>query len=118
MRKETLAAGGAIGASLVIASCCLAPALFLLFGVSVGALGMLSALEPVRPFFMALGGAALVYAAWRVRRPPSGDPDPLCSDTSCAPGSRTLRRTRRFVAIAFVLYGLAVAYPYLLEAVL
>ena len=42
MRKEMLATGGAIGASLAIASCCVAPTLFLLFGVSVGSLGLLA----------------------------------------------------------------------------
>jgi mercuric ion transport protein len=58
MRRETLAAGGAIGAAVLIASCCLAPTLFLLLGVSVGALSTASALEPYRPIFIAFGGAA------------------------------------------------------------
>ena len=63
--NETLATGGEIGASLLIASCCVAPTLFLLFGISAGGLGMLAVLEPYRPIFMALGGAALAYAGWR-----------------------------------------------------
>lgn len=62
MKKEDLAVGGAIGASLLIGACCLGPALFLLFGVSIGALGILASLEPYRPFFVVLGGGTLPSA--------------------------------------------------------
>ena len=57
MKKETLATGGAIGLSVLIASCCIAPTLFLVFGVSIGALGTLSALEPISP-------TSLARASW------------------------------------------------------
>ncbi len=85
MRGERLATGGAIGASLLIASCCVAPTLFLLFGVSLGALGSLSALEPYRPAFIAVGGAALLYAGRRIYSPARSDAED-CADDSCAPG--------------------------------
>jgi mercuric ion transport protein len=115
MKKESVATGGAIGASLLVASCCLAPAVFLLFGVSVGALGILTSLEPYRPLFIALGGAALVYAAWRAWRPDAAE---ACTDGSCAPNSPGRRRTRRLLVLAMVLYGLAISYPYVLQALL
>lgn len=115
MEKEDLAVGGAFGASLLVGACCVAPALFLLFGVSVGGLGMLTRLEPYRPIFMAVGGGALLYAAWRAWRPaPSGAA--ACADESCAPGSPRRRRTRRLVTVVVILYGLAIVYPYALAA--
>lgn len=119
MEKEHLAVGGAFGASLLIGACCVAPALFLLFGVSVGGLGMLSRLEPYRPIFMAVGGAALLYAAWGAWRPaPSETAAVQCVDGACAPGSPRRRRTRQLVTFAVILYALAIAYPYAIAALL
>ena len=118
MKKEQLAAGGAIGASLLIASCCVAPAIFLLFGVSVGALGALSALEPYRPIFIGVGGLALLYAGYRIfRTAPAGD-EADCDDDVCAPDGPARRATRRLLIGALVLYAVAIAYPYALEAFL
>jgi mercuric ion transport protein len=115
MKKESVAAGGAIGASLLIASCCVAPTLFLLFGVSVGTLGFLGSLEPYRPIFIALGGAALAYAAWRAWRPAAGAE---CAGETCAADSASRRRTRGLIIAALILYGIAISYPYALEALL
>ena len=119
MEKEDLAVAGAFGASLLIGACCVAPALFLLFGVSVGGLGMLSRLEPYRPIFIAVGGAALLYAAWRAWRPaPPEAAAAECSGGACAPGSARRRRTRQLVTFAVILYAVAIAYPYAIAALL
>ncbi len=115
--KEDLAVGGAFGASLLIGACCVVPALFLLFGISVGGLGMLARLEPYRPIFIAVGGGALLYAGWRAWRP-ALPATAACADESCAPGSARRRRTRQLVTLAGILYGLAIAYPYALAALL
>lgn len=56
--KEVLATTGVIGAALLAASCCLAPALFILFGISAAGLTKLGALEPYRPFFIAAAFSA------------------------------------------------------------
>lgn len=116
MRKETLAAGGGIGASLLIASCCLAPTLFVLFGASVGGLASLASLEPYRPIFIAAGGLSLLYAGWRLRAggAPSGEAGSC--DASCAPEGRARRRTRRLLVFAVALYAVAIAYPYVVAA--
>ena len=118
MRRENLLMGGAIGASLLIAPCCVAPTLFLLFGVSVAALGLLTSLEPYRPIFIAVGGLALLYAGWRTRRTRPAGSAAAGTDESCAPDSPQPGRTRRLIAVAVVLYALAIAYPYALEALL
>jgi mercuric ion transport protein len=116
MRKETLATGGAIGLSVLIASCCIAPTLFLLFGVSVGALGALSALESYQPYFIGVGVLALGLAGHQIFR--SGDIEADCGGDAYAPDSRSRRLMRRFFFLAVVLFVGAVAYPYVLNALL
>ncbi len=116
MKRETLATGGAIGLSVLIASCCIAPTLFLLFGVSVGALGALSTLEPYQPYFIGAGVLALGFAGHQIFR--SAETDADCGDDACAPDSRSRRLTRRFFFLAVVLFVGAAAYPYVLTALL
>ncbi len=116
MKKETLATGGAIGLSVLIASCCIAPTLFLLFGVSGGALGALSTLEPYQPYFIGAGVVALGFAGHRIFRPAEMGTD--CGNDACAPDARSRRLTRRFFIVAVVLFAGAVAYPYVLNALL
>ncbi len=116
MKKETLATGGALGLSVLIASCCLGPTLFLLFGVSVGALGAFSVLEPYQPYFMGAGVLALGFAGHQIFR--SAEMDTDCGDDACAPDSRSRRFTRRFFIVAVVLFMGAAAYPYVLNALL
>ena len=116
MRRETLATGGAIGLSLLIASCCVGPTLFLLFGVSIGALGALSILEPYQPYFIGAGVVALGFAGHQIFR--SGDIEADCGNDACAPDSRSRRLTRRFFFLAVVLFMGAAAYPFVLNALL
>ena len=116
MRKETLATGGAIGFSVLIASCCIAPTLFLLFGVSIGALGALSSLEPYQPYFVGAGVLALSFAGHQIFR--SVEIEAACEDDACAPDSQSRRVTRRFFFLAVALFVGASAYPYVLTALL
>ncbi len=116
MKKETLATGGVLGLSFLIASCCIGPTLFLLLGVSVGALGVFSVLEPYQPYFIGAGVLALAFAGHRIFRPAEMDTD--CGDDACAPDSRSRRFTRRFFIVAVVLFMGAAAYPYVLNALL
>jgi mercuric ion transport protein len=115
MKWETLATGGVLGLSVLIASCCLGPALFLLLGVSLGALGPLSVFEPVRPYLIAVGGGLLLYAGARIYRT-QGVAEAECADEACAPGSPGRRLSRRLFWVASGLYAVAVAYPTLVAA--
>ena len=112
--KETLATTGVIGAALLTASCCLAPALFILFGISAGALTQLGVLEPYRPFFIAAGGLCLAAAGWwiygRRERPAAA-----CADDQCAVDSPRQRRTHVLFWISAAAFAAAVIYPYALS---
>ncbi len=116
MKKETLATGGALGLSLLIASCCIGPTLFLLFGVSVSALGLFSVLEPYQPIFIGAGLAALAFAGYRIFR--ESPAEEACAEGACAPNSRSRRFTRTLFFVAVVLFAGAAAYPYVLNALL
>jgi len=117
MKRETLATGRVLGLSVLIASCCLGPALFLLFGVSVGALGSLSVFEPVRPYLIAVGGALLLYAGVRIyRTSPAAATAAQCADDACAANSPARRLSRRLFWVASGIYGVAVAYPTVVAA--
>ncbi len=116
MKKETLATSGALGLSVLIASCCIGPTLFLLFGVSVGALGMFSVLEPYQPIFIGAGLVVLGFAGYRIFR--ESPAEEACAEDACAPDSRSRRFTRRLFIVAVVLFMGAAAYPYVLNALL
>jgi mercuric ion transport protein len=115
MNKESLATGGGIAASFLIGSCCIVPTLFLVFGASVGSLGVLSALEPFQPIFIVVGFVALSYAGLRIFRE---SPDPECDSKSCDPKSRNRRRLRRIFPVAVLFFVVAISYPYILNALL
>ena len=116
MKRETFATGGALGLSVLIASCCVGPTLFLLFGVSVGALGVFSVLEPYQPIFIGAGLVALGFAGYRIFR--ESPAEEACADDACAPDSRSRRFTRRFFIVTVVLFAGAAVYPYVLNALL
>jgi len=52
MRKEVVSSLGSLVPSVLVSICCLGPTLYMLFGVSVGGLGIFAPLEPYRPVFM------------------------------------------------------------------
>jgi len=70
MRKEahtsTYTSTGSIITALLAASCCVGPAIFVVFGASVGFLGRLAVLAPLRPYFLAAAAVLLGYSFWRL----------------------------------------------------
>jgi mercuric ion transport protein len=66
MRKEAVTSTGSIVTALLAASCCIGPAIFVVFGASVGLLGRLAVLAPLRPYFLAAAAVLLGYSFWRL----------------------------------------------------
>ncbi len=71
---SSVATTGTLLAAVLVGACCLGPSLFMLFGVSVAALGSLGALEPYRVPFLA-GGLACWAVAYRARRRARCEPE-------------------------------------------
>lgn len=71
MNKENISSLGTILASFLAASCCIGPAIFIVFGTSIGILGKLSFLEPIRPYLLGAGFFMLSFPFWKlyVRKP-------------------------------------------------
>jgi mercuric ion transport protein len=94
-------------AALLASGCCLGPLVLLGLGVTGAWVGNLTALEPWRPFFVAVALGALLLAARRIWRPVA----------VCVPGEVcAVPRVRRgyqwtFLAIA-LLVGVAVTFPW------
>lgn len=104
-RSGWFAAGGIIGA-LLASSCCVAPLVLLLLGVSGAWIGNLTALEPFKPFF---AGAALILIAlgfWHVYfRAPAG----CAEDAYCArPRSAILTKIALWIATALIIVALTI----------
>lgn len=64
-RKGLLATGGVLGAILA-SSCCIGPLVLLTLGVSGAWIGNLTALEPYKPFFIAVTMVFLGLGFWQV----------------------------------------------------
>ena len=66
MKTENYTGIGAIISSLLIASCCIGPAVFVIFGTSLSFLSWFKVLEPYQGYFMALAALLLGYSFWRL----------------------------------------------------
>jgi mercuric ion transport protein len=66
MQKETVSNLGTILASFLAASCCIGPAIFVIFGTSIGFMGKFAALEPMRPYLLGAGFLMLGYSFWKL----------------------------------------------------
>jgi mercuric ion transport protein len=66
MKTENYTGIGAILSSLLITSCCIGPAVFVIFGTSLSFLGWFSVFEPYQEYFMALAAILLSVSFWRL----------------------------------------------------
>lgn len=66
MKKENVSSVGTAVASLLAASCCIGPAIFVIFGASAGFLSKLSFLEPARPYLLGAAFLMLSYSFWKL----------------------------------------------------
>ena len=105
-------------ASLLAASCCVVPTLFVVFGVSAGSLSFLSALEPYRWFFLTVAYIAVGYSFYRLylrnwvkerllKKPAVG--------CACEEPDWTQKLSKGVTWVALVLLIVATLYPYVLE---
>jgi mercuric ion transport protein len=66
MKTENYTGIGAILSSFLIASCCIGPAVFVIFGTSLSFLGWFSVFEPYQAYFMALAAILLSFSFWKL----------------------------------------------------
>ena len=81
--KTTSGVAAALGAAIAASACCSIPLLLLALGLGDAWIGTLTALEPFRPFFIALALGALFYAGyreWRIFTGPDCDCEVSLSD--------------------------------------
>lgn len=94
---------GALLAALFSLSCCVAPLIFVLFGVSFSFLSSLEALNPFRPLFVAFSLYFVGYGFWRIYL----SKKPLCAD----------KKDGFYTKFAFwgfsILSALMLAYPFI-----
>ena len=101
-RERLLAAGGIVGA-IIASSCCVLPLLLITLGVSGAWIGSLTALEPYKPYFLAVTAILLGAGFWHVYiRPPKA-----CTDGSYCARPRSGRITQIVLWLAAFLALLA-----------
>ena len=66
LRKGGVSATGSIFTALLAASCCVGPAVFVIFGTSIGFFSRLSVLSTFRPYFLAAAFILLGYSFWKL----------------------------------------------------
>jgi hypothetical protein len=66
MKNENISSMGTILASFLAASCCIGPAIFVIFGTSASFMSSLTFLEPLRPYLLGAAILLLGYSFWRL----------------------------------------------------
>jgi len=106
MKKENASSFGTIIASLLATSCCIGPAIFVVFGTSVGFMGKLSIFEPFRPYFLTAAAAMLSFSFWKLylKKP----------DCDCEEDVRTKTIARIILWVGLILFLFALSFQKLL----
>jgi len=104
-RANWLAAGG-VSAALAASSCCVLPLLLVTLGIGGTWMGNLTALEPYKPYFIAVTVAFLGTGFWTVYFKPK---KPCAEGSYCArPASARMTRTALWVATLLVVLSASV----------
>jgi hypothetical protein len=103
MKKETVSGIGSIVLSLISASCCIGPAVFVIFGTSIGFLGRLSFLASLKPYLLGFASLMLAYSFIRLylRGP----------DCACREGIRSRRIARGIFWVGLMAFIFAILFP-------
>ncbi len=98
-RSGWLATGGVLGAILA-STCCIGPLILVSLGVSGAWIGSLTALEPLKPYFIAATLVLLGLGFWQVyfRKKPACEEGSYCS----RPESSLITQTALWVATVLV----------------
>jgi hypothetical protein len=106
--KDHLATAGTLASAALIASCCVGPVLFLVFGTTIGALSSLGILEPYRAYFIGGGFGFWGYGFYRLYvRTPVTPGGVACAEACERPSSRA----RALLWVGFAILLLAIALP-------
>ncbi len=100
--KENLSSFGSVAASLLAASCCIGPVIFIVFGTSVGFLSKLMVLDPLRPYMLGAAFLMLGYSFWKLYLKKV--------DCNCEADFRTRRIARMIFWTATVALVVSVSY--------
>jgi len=66
MKTENISSMGTILTSFVAASCCIGPAIFVIFGTSAGFMSSFAFLEPLRPYLLGAAISLLGFSFWKL----------------------------------------------------
>jgi len=103
MKREAISAIGSIVFSLLAASCCIGPAVFVIFGTSAGFLGRLSFLAPAKPYLFAFASLMLAYSFVRLYLRGPG--------CACREGIRSRRIARGIFWVGLMAFIFAILFP-------
>ncbi len=104
--------------SILATSCCIAPTLFVVFGVSVGSLSFLSILEPYRWHFLTVAYLTVRYSFYRLYLKKWIETKILKKSTCiCEEPNLAQKISRGTTWIALILLIVATFYPYVLEKI-
>lgn len=103
MKEERLAIGGAVFAAFAASLCCIAPLLFVVFGL--GAFRAAAAFETARPFLLGAAALLLAFGFYRAyfRREEDCAPGEACATKTINRVSRVGLWLASLAAIAFAL---------------
>lgn len=101
-KKENVSSFGTVLASLLATSCCIGPAIFVVFGTSIGFLSKLTFLIVLRPYLLGTAFLMLAYSFWKLylKKP----------DCSCPEDLRTRRIARAIFWIGFAALSFAASF--------
>jgi len=66
METENISSFGTVIVSFLAASCCIGPAIFVVFGTSAGFLGKLTFFETYRPYLLGAAFLMLSFSFWKL----------------------------------------------------
>ncbi len=100
---------GAISAGVAASACCTIPLALVTVGVGGSLVGAFTAMEPYRPYFIAVALAALGYVAFRELQR-SRDPDCECE------GEMSNKARRSLLVVGFLITAALIASPWIIRS--